>query len=115
MTTVEGIRITYVDRKDQLFIALGGAAWETAEEAEAEWAKLGHLQTSGKTSFLADRMTVEGMTDHYYLTGRIVERLLGEPLHMLIAKGRKNYARQQKELKRLIAGKRNTHLASTLS
>ena len=107
MTAMEGIRMTYADRKHHGFVTLGGAAWETAGEAEAEWEKLRAHQARRKTVFLADRMTAEGMTDNYYLTGKTVEILLGEPLRTLIATGRQNTCftvRQLRDRLRLISG-----------
>ena len=104
---MEGIRITYADRKHNGFVTLGGAAWETAAEAEGEWEKLRAHQARRKTVFLADRMTAEGMTDNYYLTGKTVELLLGEPLRTLIATGRQNTCftvRQLRERLRLRSG-----------
>jgi hypothetical protein len=104
---MEGIRITYADRKHNGFVTLVGAAWATAEEAEDEWEKLRSHQARRKTVFLADRMTAEGMTDNYYLTGKTVELLLGEPLRTLIARGRQNTcftARQLRDRLRLMSG-----------
>jgi hypothetical protein len=104
---MEGIRITYADRKHNGFVTLGGAAWETAEEAVAEWEKLRPYQARRTTVFLADRMTAEGMTENYYLTGKTVEILLGEPIRKLIAKGRQNTCftvRQLRERLRLRSG-----------
>jgi len=52
-------------------------------------------------------MTAEGMTDNYYLTGKTVEILLGEPLRTLIATGRQNTCftvRQLRDRLRLISG-----------
>jgi hypothetical protein len=104
---MEGIRITYADRKHNGFVTLGGAAWETTVEAEAEWKKLRAYQAPRKTVFLADRMTAEGMTENYYLTGKTVEILLGKPLRTLIAKGRQNTCftvRQLRKRVRLMSG-----------
>jgi len=104
---MEGIRITYADRKHNGFVTLVGAAWATAEEAEDEWEKLRSHQARRKTVFLADRMTAEGMTDNYYLTGKTVELLLGEPLRTLIARGRQNTCfttRQLRDRLRLMSG-----------
>jgi hypothetical protein len=65
------------------------------------------LLTHSDNDPLHDQMTAEGMTDNYYLTGKTVEILLGEPLHTLIARGREQTCftlRQLRDRLRLMSG-----------
>lgn len=75
------------DRIDRI-IELGGAGFESNEEFEREWSDL--PGTEADTVFLADKEDSQcEIIDDKKVTGETVSQKLGEPISVLIERGRR--------------------------
>ena len=82
------LHITFVDHKNNRFVDLGGAAWNTRKEQLAEWDKL--PAASEKTCFLVDKIGRNGfdIEDAKPILAETAQALLGERIETLIERGR---------------------------
>lgn len=78
------LRITYCDENNNRFLTLGGAAWNTKRERDANLAKI--PVATHDTNLVLDIMSPRGTEDDRLIDPKTVERLLGRPIAELIRK-----------------------------
>lgn len=79
--------ITFADVKNNAFLTLGGAAWKTKRERDANLRSI--PASASETDYLLDIHSPRGIEDDQYLNARAVEKLLSRPLDDLIADARR--------------------------
>ena len=93
-----GLRITFADEKHNAFVELGGAAWATRKEQLAQWSRI-PAAARRSTVFLLDKIGRNGIDieDTKTILAETVEALLGEPITVLIDRGRRKADQEQIE------------------
>jgi hypothetical protein len=99
---IYGLSITFADHEQNTFVELGGAAWKkTRKEQLAQWNNI--PAASDKTCLLLDKRGANGfdIEDTKCILAETIEFLLGEPIAILIERGRRKAAkRRDKFIKR---------------
>lgn len=81
-----GLRVTFCDSENNQFLSLGGAAWRTKRERDANFAAIPPARTA--TLFIVDLENDEGIADDRMVTKETAEALLGRPVSQLIEEAR---------------------------
>lgn len=76
------LRVTYCDHEKNRFLALGGAAWKTQAERDANLATI--PAAPEETDFVLDVLDSQGIQDDRFLEPGTVEILLHKPVNDLI-------------------------------
>jgi hypothetical protein len=99
------LSITFADYKNNGFVELGGAAWNTRKEQLAEWDKI--PAATGDTCFVLDKIGRNGfdIEDTKPILAGTAEALLGERIETLIERGRQREAAAQHLVSKRLAGK----------
>jgi len=85
------LRISFADEKNNAFVELGGAAWETRKPQLDYWQRI--PATTSPSSFLIDKLgPADDIEDTKPILAETAEFLLGKPITALIDWGRRKAA-----------------------
>jgi len=76
------LKVTFCDVANNRFLTLGGAAWGTKRERDANLQRI--PAAPAETDFVLDILSPEGIEDDRYIEAITVEILLRKPLDILI-------------------------------
>src|ERR1700743_1056298 len=91
------IRITFVDEKMNGHPPIGGGIWAAKQQQLRQWSAIPEFSAQGHCSFIAHLLDKDAFTvlAVKQVSAETCERLLGQPIALLIGEGRKNvYATQ---------------------
>ncbi len=85
--TPMGIQFVFFDRVHDVPVTLGGAIFDSTEEAVREWTAL--TRFDGDTDFIADQLDAErDIIDDRPVSAETIQDRLGKPISILIEEGR---------------------------
>ncbi len=94
------VQFVYADVDANEFVNLGGAGWDTAQEARRHFEAL--PEADGEVYIMADLLDEEmSIIDDRRVSVETVESRLGEPLAALIARGREENRRREAQFREL--------------
>ena len=73
-----GLEITFCDEANNRFLSLGGAAWKTKRERDANFATI--PAANSDSPFIIDVENDYDIVDERLVSQRTVEKLLGKPV-----------------------------------
>lgn len=80
------LQITFVDEANNQFLTLGGAAWKTKRERDANLRTI--PRSDEDANLILDICSPRGIEDDFLIDAGTVERLTGKPLRVLIDEAR---------------------------
>ncbi len=86
------IQLTFVDEKNNGFVKIGGAAFETSQDQKAAFGRIPSHPDYESTRFIADLIDIDGWTvlSQKPVSSRTCEGLMSRPISEMIDEGRKN-------------------------
>jgi hypothetical protein len=91
MDTLFRLRVSFCDSAHNAFVTLGGAGFDSQAEWQAQWDSIpgADLGYDDPWKLTLDKLDAAGdLVDERPISRPVAERLMGEPLEDLIARGR---------------------------